>query len=280
MWATLALLSAMNCTSAQAGQLELKNARYTYGIRGQERKDSTFLPGDMANLAFDIEGLKVKEEDGSARYSMGFKLINNKKGKTLLEKEPVEYSVTNTLGGSRHPMLLMTNILPDMEPGEYTNTVEIKDLMANTTAKLERKFTVKPLEFGIVRVGFVYIPDQANPGAQFTPAPPLVVPGQNLYFHFSTVGCTEGGPKNQPKVSVKAEIQDESGTPVLKTPIKGVGTNLENNEEVRKLKFIPFQVPMLINRTGKFKILVSATDEISGKTVTLPPLDLTSLDVK
>ena len=64
MWATLAMLSAMSYAPAQAGQLELKNARYTFGLHGQS-KDTNFLPGDLAILSFDIEGLKVKN-DGSA----------------------------------------------------------------------------------------------------------------------------------------------------------------------------------------------------------------------
>jgi hypothetical protein len=279
MWTTLALLSAMSYTPAQAGQLKLENVRFTYGIHGQERKDSNFLPGDMAFLAFDIDGLKVKD-DGIARYSMSYKLHSKKKGKSMYEREATEYEVKNSLGGSRHPVFMMTNLaLPDMEPGDYSTIVEIKDVLGNTSAKVERPFTLKPLEFGIVRVGFVYIPDQAPPNSQFTTAPPLAVPGQNLMLHFATVGCQEGGEKNMPKVAVKAEIQDSSGNPVVKTPITGKGTTYEG-EDLRKLKFIAYQVPILVNRAGKYKIVLSATDENSGKTTTLPALDFTSIEVK
>src|SRR5215469_8307877 len=77
MWTTLALMSALNWTPAQAGKLELKNDRVTYGILGQERKDTAYLPGDLVVLAFDIEGLTVKD-DGQVKYSMSMELTDSK----------------------------------------------------------------------------------------------------------------------------------------------------------------------------------------------------------
>ena len=187
--------------------------------------------------------------------------------------------MTNTLGGSRHPIFLVTTLFHDMEPGEYTTAVEIKDLEAKTTAKLDSKFTLKAVEFGLVRVGFVYIPNNAKADAQFTPAPPVAVPGQNLMLHFTVVGVSEAGNKNEPNISVTAVIQDENGKPVLAKPIEGKATSF-GDDNFRKMKEIPFQIPILINRSGKFKIVVSAKDENSGKTTTLPPLDLTAINVK
>src|SRR5262249_46660303 len=60
MWATLALSAALMAPS-QKGTLELKNVRMTRGILGQERTDTKLLPGDVFVVAFDIDGLKVKE---------------------------------------------------------------------------------------------------------------------------------------------------------------------------------------------------------------------------
>jgi hypothetical protein len=281
MWTTVALLSALSYAPGQAGQLELKNPRFTYGILGQERKDDTFLPGDMVVLSFDIDGLKTKP-DGTAQYSMGMKLINNKKNKAVFEKEPQPMEVVNSLGGSHQPAFSLTNLFHDTEPGEYTIHLEVKDVLGNATAMpLERKFTVKKMEFGIVRPGFVYLDLNENQGgAAPSLAPPLAVPGQNLMLHFTTVGFTEAGEKSEPKVSVEVSIQDESGKPVLAKPIGGKGESYPD-ANVRKLKILPFNVPILLNRTGKFKIVISAKDENnSGKTATFPPLDLTVVDVK
>lgn len=274
MWTTLALMSALSITPAQAGQLQLKNPRFTYGMFGQERKDSNYLPIDMVWLTFDIEGLQVKE-DGSGRYSMAMKLKNNKKNKYLFEQDPPqELAFTNSLGGTRQPVQVLTHVLPGMDPGDYTVEVHVTDKLAKTFQKLERNFTVKPLEFGIINPGFVY--NQAGASSLF--APPVAVPGQNLILHFSTVGSTEAGAKNQPKVSVKAEIQDEAGNAVLKKPITGTATDYQN-DEARKNKFIPFEVPIQVNRSGTFKILLSATDEHARKTVSFPPLTLKVVEV-
>lgn len=278
MWTTLALMSALSYTPAQSGGLELKNPRFTYGLLGQERKDSNFLPGDMVVLSFDIEGLKVKP-DGNVNYSMALKLFNHKKNKYVFERDPTTWTSVNSLGGSRLPAFVMHAIHPDTEPGDYTMRVDVKDIQGNTTQKLERKFTLKPLTFAIVNPGFVYLfMDENQAGAAPKYAPPVAVPGQNLMLHFSTVGFAEAGEKNQPKVSVKAEIQDESGKAVLDKPITGKVT--EYPEEFRKLKFLPFQVPIQVNRSGKYKVVLTATDEVSGKTTTFTPLDLTVLDVK
>ncbi len=281
MWTTLALLSALSYTPAQGGQVELKNPRFTYGILGQERKDDSFLPGDMVVLAFDIEGLKIKE-DGSGQYSMGMKLFSHKKNKNVFEKDPQEQTVVNSLGGTRQPAYALTNLFTDTEPGEYTIRVDVKDVLGNTTAKtLERKFTVKKLEFGIVRAGLVYLDLNENQVGQIPIlAPPLVVPGQNLMLHFTTVGFTEAGEKNEPKVSVEVEIQDENGKPVVQKPKSGKATAYPD-QNARNLKFLPFQVPIQINRAGKFKIVISAKDENnSSKSATFPPLDLTVVEVK
>lgn len=246
MWTIVAFLSVLSYAPAQAGQLEsnkgqleLKNSRFTYGFLGQERKDSIFLPGDMVVLAFDIEGLKVKE-DGMVRYSMGTKLFSHQKKKNVFEKDPQQMEAVNSLGGSQQPVYAWLNILPDMEPGDYTIRVDVKDLLGNSAeVKLERKFTVKKMEFGIVRPGLVYLPlGEEQSGASTTLAPPLVVPGQNLMLHFTTVGFTEAGEKNEPNISVQVVIQDETGKPVLAKPITGKATKYAD-EQYRTGKFIP-----------------------------------------
>lgn len=274
MWATLALLSAMNGLPAQAGQLELKNVRVTHGILGQERKDSVFLPGDMYVLAFDIDGLKVTN-DGRVQYSMSMELTNAK-GEVQFKKDPNEMVTVNTLGGSRLPSFALTEIGVDTKPGEYQMKVVVKDGAAGTSVELKRKFDVKPTQFGIVRPGFTYNPLSDRQVGAPQVSPPLAVPGQNLLLNFAVVGFELKGDKQDPNVEVKMEIADDSGKAVVEKPFSGSATNVD--EEFKKLRVIPFQFPMQINRSGKFKITLTATDKHTNKTAT-QTLDLKVVEV-
>jgi hypothetical protein len=276
MWTTLALLSALNWAPAQEGQLELKNVRVTYGILGQERKDTTFLPGDMAVLAFDIEGLKA-EPNGQVQYSMSMELTNAK-GEPQYKKEPQKTRAVNALGGSRLPAFALTEIGTDTKAGEYTMTVTVTDENAKAKpVKLQRKFEVKKPQFGIVRPGFhtVIFNDKGGVvGAQN--APPVGVPGQSLMFSFTVVGFElSKDDKQQPNVSVTMEVKDEAGNG-LKQPFTGVAKEID--EDAKKLRVIPFQLPIQLNRSGKFKVVVTAEDKLTNKKTT-QTLDLKVTEV-
>ena len=91
MWATLALLTALQLTPTQAGQLRLTNDRATYGKHGATRADNKLLPGDSFVVQFDIENVEVGK-DGKVLYSMGMQLTN-KEGKVQFKKEPKELEV-------------------------------------------------------------------------------------------------------------------------------------------------------------------------------------------
>jgi len=282
MWTMLALMSALNGTPAQAGQLELKNVRYTYGILGHERKEAPYLPGDVVVIAFDIEGLKVAA-NGQVHYSMSTELTGKEKDpgtgkpKILFRKDPQTLVAVNTLGGARLPSIAYTEIGVATDPGEYTMTVVVNDVAAKTSVKMERKFEVKPTQFGIVRPGFTYIDmnERGSGGTQI--APPVAVPGQSLQLNFALVGFQLKGDKQVPNLSVQMEIQDETGKAVLEKPFTGVAQDLD--AEFKKLVVSPFRFPMQINRSGKFKIVVTAKDGHTGKTAT-ETLELTVVEVK
>jgi hypothetical protein len=277
MWTTLALMSALNWAPAQEGQLELKNARVTYGILGQERKDTTFLPGDMVVLAFDIEGLKLAD-NGQVQYKMSMELTNSK-NEPQYKNTPQKTEAVNTLGTSRLPAFALTEIGTDTKPGEYTMTVVVTDETAKSKpVELKRKFEVKAPQFGIVRSGFHTLSLNEKGGIAGTQiAPPVGVPGQSLLFSFTVVGFDLKGDKMQPNVSVAMEVQDDSGKTVLKKPFTGVAKEID--EDAKKLRVIPFQLPIQLNRSGKFKVVVTAKDENSGKTAK-ETLDLTVVEVK
>lgn len=274
MWASLALMSALSWAPAQGGQLELKNVRTTYGIFGPERKEAPYLLGDRVVLSFDIEGLTVAP-NGSVRYSTGMELTD-KAGKSLFKKDPVEVQTVNTLGGSRLPAFALTQIGTDTAPGKYTMTVTVTDVATKKSKDLKYEFEVKKPEFGIVQIGF-WTNDMSEGGrGQPQIAPAVAVPGQNLLLAFTVVNFELKGDKNDPNVTVSMMVQDETGKPVRDKPFPGEATALA--EEFKKLKAIPFNFPMQMNRSGKFKIVLTATDKHSGKTAT-ETIDLKVVEV-
>jgi hypothetical protein len=104
----------------------------------------------------------------------------------------------------------------------------------------------------------------------------VAVPGQNLLLDFTVVNFELKGDKNDPNVTVSMVVQDETGKPVREKPFTGEAKTLA--DEYKKLKAIPFNFPMQMNRSGKFKIVLTATDKHSGKTAT-ETLDLKVVEV-
>jgi hypothetical protein len=265
MWATLALTTAMQLAPAQTEALALKNVRVTYGVLGQERKDSKLLPGDVYVVAFDIEGLRVKD-DGRVLYSMGVELTN-KEGKTLFKTDPRDLEIVNTLGGTRLPAFARAVVGLDTPPGEYTFKVTVTDRAAKKTEPLIRKFEVLPLKFGFVQL---FLRSEANQDA-----PPVAVPGQTLVLNFALVGFELDKKKQQPNVEVEMRILDSAGKPTLPKPFTA---SLQEVDEQYK-KVIPLQPVLNLNRAGKFKIMLKATDKITNKTVE-QEMDLNVVEVK
>jgi hypothetical protein len=271
MWATLALTAALGSAPAQTSQLDLDNVRETYGILGQKRPDAKLLPGDVYIVAFDIKNLQVKD-DGKVLYSMGMELIDKDK-KTQFKKEPKELEAVNSLGGSRIPSFALSVIGNDTPAGEYTLIVTVKDHAANKEKALTRKFEVLKPQFGFVRVGITY-----DGGA--VPAPPVAVPGQTYWVNFGLVGfdlSKDKDPnKQQPNVTVEMRIIDlETGKPTVAKPSTGGAT--EVTSEFRT--FLPFVFPVNLNRAGKFKIELKATDQLTKKTVE-QALEFTVIEMK
>jgi hypothetical protein len=271
MWATLALATALNLAPAQAGTLQLKNDRVTYGTLGQERKDSKLLGGDMFCVTFDIEGLKVRD-DGRVQYSMGMDLIN-KDGKSQYKQEPQDLEMSNALGGGRVPAFANVNIGSETPVGEYTLKVAVKDLATGQSASLTRKFEVLARRFGFVQINMTY---QVPARDVFLPAPPLAVPGQTFFVNLIVVGFDlDKARKDQPNVETTMRVLDEDGKPTLAKPYSGLTTEIPPQFK----KAIPIQFILQLNRPGKFKIELQGVDKVSGKTAE-QVLDLTVIEPK
>jgi hypothetical protein len=264
MWAALALTTVLNVAPAQ---IELKNVRTTYGVLGQERKEDKLLPGDVLVVAFDIEGLKVKD-NGNVLYAMGMELTKKGKAKPEFKRDPQDLEAVNSLGGSTLPAFALSVIGPDTAPGEYTLKVTVRDRQVKDAEKvLEKTFEVVPPSLGFVQLRFT------NSAAD--PVPNVAVPGQRIYLHHTLVGF-EVGKDKLPFVSFEMQVLDEAGKPTIAKPFKG-----DIKSDVSKtpglMTFVP--VPLELNRPGKFKVMLKATDNISKKT-TEQSLDLVVLGAK
>jgi hypothetical protein len=275
MWATVALTAVLGMTPAQSGTLDFKNIRLTHSVLGQERKDSKVLPGDLFVVHFDIEGLKV-EKNGRVMYSMGMELIQKVKGKDVskFKQLPRDLEALNILGGTRLPAFAQTIIGTDAVPGDYTLKVTVRDRVAKIEKVLTRTFEVVQPRFGFVQTALLYnVPLTARDTP--IPAPGLAVPGQLLYLNFALVGFELDKKTMEPDVTVEMRVVDEDGKPTVAKPFSGTVKRLPKG-----FQMIPFDpLALQLNRVGKFKIVLKATDNVNGKKAE-QSLDLTVRDTK
>lgn len=263
---TMALVVALGLAPGQAGDLTVTNIRNTYGLLGSTRLDNKLLPGDRYFVVFDIENIKV-DDTGRVMYSMGME-VTDSKAKVLYKQDPRDLEGLNSLGGTRLPCFAHVDVGLDQPPGEYTVKVTVTDRAAKKTASFQRKFEVLPLTFGLVGLS------TTSDSQQQVPAPPLGVAGQSIWVNFAAVGFSAGGPKNEPNVSIVMRVYDEDGKPTLPKGFSG-----EFNEIPKDLKAVPMQFLLALNRVGKFKVKLEATDQVSKKKAELS-FPITVVDVK
>jgi len=274
MMTTLALLTALHAAPAQPGAFALKNPRASYGLFGQTRKDSKLLPGDLLIVAYDLQNLKVKE-DGSAQYSLGIE-VNSKAGKSIYKLEPTRYQAELSLGGTSRPAISFYETPGDLAPGEYVFTVTATDLNAGASTRLDYPFEVTPPKFGLIQTALT----MQN---SLVPVPPTLPVGNAIQVNTVAVGFvlgpkTETDPKKQqPHIVLEMNVYDETGKPTLPKP--KVGGVTEVREEQFK-KAIPFYFGLELNRPGKFKIVIKATDHHADKVVAEQTLEVVVYEQK
>jgi hypothetical protein len=265
MWTALAV-AALGLAPEQAGQLTLDNVRYTRGVLGPARGNSKVLPGESLYLCFDVEGVTA-DESGKARYSIGLE-VSNADGKVIFKQDPREQQVTLSLGAGRIPAFANINIGFEQPSGEYTLKVAIADLAGGGKGSVSKTFEVLSKDFGLVQLattadaeGLLPVP---TPGA-----------GQGLWLHVGVTGFTRDASSKQPNVTVSLRVLDEAGKPTVARASTGsINKGVPDNTLV-----LPVQMPLLLNRPGKYTVELTATDSVGGKKDTLS-FPLTVAEVK
>jgi hypothetical protein len=258
MWNTLPLVAALALAPAQApaGALKLSNIRNTYGELGGTRAETPLLPGDVLFVGFDIEGITV-DPAGKVKYTMAMEVLD-KAGKAIFKQDPAEKIDFVPLGGNRLPARAFITVGLDQPPGDYTLKVTVTDVANKANQTLERKFQVKPKDFGIVAV-YTSVDDRGQ-----IPAPTTGIVGQSVFVQFSLVGFGRDAQKKQPNVSIEMMPMDETGKATLPKPVV---YTVDSGVDPKDAGFsVRFQLPM--TRTGRFTVHLKATDKVSGKTAT------------
>jgi len=265
MWAALALSTVLTAP-AEGGELAVKNVRSTHGIFGQARKNNKLLPGDLLVIAFDVENLNVKD-DGRVLFAMGTELTKKGKEKPEFKREPQDIEAYNTLGGTSMPHFAFALIGMDTPAGEYTLKVTFRDLGGKKpiTVTFEEKFEVLPIKLGFVQVKLTT--------ERGDPAPPIGMAGQTLWLNCSLVGWELGKANKLPNVTFEMQVLDADDKPTVAKTFKGTIT--KEPEQVKGMMiFAP--IPLALNRSGKFKVKILATCNVSKKS-TEQVIDLTVL---
>jgi hypothetical protein len=267
MWTTLALLGSLTLAPAQAGDPECTNARFTYGILGQTRKEEKFLPGDIVCLTFDVKNLKLKD-NGEIQYSMGFEVTKKGQNKPVQKREPQDLVAANTLGTGNFPAFAHWPIPRDSEsPGEYTLKITVTDRQTKKSATLSKKFEVVQTKLGFVQMGLSSMKGD--------PVAPVAVPGQSMALLYHLVGFEIDKKTKASNVTITIRVL-EDGKATLAKPFSGDIKEDEKNAPGLMI-FNPYVLSL--NRAGKFKIELAAKCNVSGKDVK-EVLDLTVLETK
>jgi hypothetical protein len=265
MWATLTLMSALSLAPNQAGgDLELSNARVTYGRLGPTRKDTKFLPGDVYFVTFDTDGLQF-DKKGVAQYSMKMELFDPN-GKSKFKSLEQDKELFTIQGGGRVTLDAYAAVQTDTPAGVYTLELTVTDRGSKKTGKLSRKFEVAEKGFGLVRVNCAY--DAGGPNGPVFPSPGLGCVGQVLFLHFAVAGFDRDPKTKQPKLQLEVRMLDEGGKATLPEP---ASETLPKADDMvpEQLSVLPLNFPLALTKAGKYTVELKATDLVSKKTATV-----------
>jgi hypothetical protein len=256
MWTTLAFVAALGVTPGAADKLSLTNVRNTYGVLGATRPDAKYFPGDQFFLAFDIDGVQP-DDAGKVLYSIAMQ-VTDSKGKVQFKQTPQPHEALNSLGGRTLPCFASLKIGLDEPPGDYQVKITVTDRASKARGTLTRSYKVLRPQFALVRLTTTVDPEQNMPA-------PFIGAGQSLWVNFAAVGFGRDSNKEQPNLAVVLRVRDEDGKATLAKPEKGAVTK----DVPKKMRAVPMQFMLELNRPGQFTVEIKATDKLTGKTASL-----------
>lgn len=234
------------------GPLKLANVRLSIGELGAPRPDHRFLPGDIVFISYDIVGLTIAS-DGTAKYRMAME-VSDTTGKVYFKENPREMTDFVPLRGDTLPARAFVTIGLDQPPGRYICKVTVTDPATQATATFSAPFEVLKPDFGIVALY-----PTLDPQRQIA-APATLVVGQTLFVNLSIVGFQRDPKTRQPHVQTEYQLLDGSGRPLLDKPI----TQVQNQGVDEAVPLYTLQFPLFLNRPGKFRLRITATDKVAG----------------
>jgi hypothetical protein len=255
MLTTMTLAAVLALLPAQPPGLNLTHIRPTHGVLGPTRSNLDLLPGDHLYVAFDIEGIAADGE-GKVRYSMATELTDSN-GKVIFKQPAQELDTTSSLGGNQLAAFAVVDVGPSQPAGSYTLKITVTDPATKQSKSFTQDFKVLPKAFGLVRLaGSPDVDGQVPCG--------LLTVGQPLWLHGLVVGFDRDRTSKQPKVSLEMQITDDQGKPTTTKPFTGMVDKGIRPEAAG----VPVQFLVTLNRPGKFNVKLTATDQLSGKSVT------------
>jgi len=252
-FAVVLVLVLLGLADAQTGALALTNVRLTQGVLGPVRTDTKLLPGDSLVVSFDITGITA-DPAGKVLYSMMTE-VTDKAGKVLFRQPARDQEGFNSLGGTTLPAFAQIDIGLDQPAGEHILKVAVTDRATKKTANLTQNFVVLPKAFGLVRIHGTGDAEGLVPAG-------LQGPGQSLFVNFAVVGFARDAQK-QPNLLLEMHVLDDKGKPTVSKPFSGI----VNKDVAATSNSVPAQFLVSLNRPGKFKIELKATDAVSKKSV-------------
>ena len=253
-----ALLATLTLAADPPAELKLSNIRATHGVLGPSRTEKKVLPGDSVFICFDIDGITVNTE-GKVQYSIATE-VTDAKGKLIFKQEPRDMEAVLSLGGTQVPGVSQIDIGLEQPAGEYNLKLTVVDRASKKTATFAHKFEIAEAGFGLVRFSTTRDKESHFPIN-------IAGVGEVLWLQFGVVGFERDKATKQPNVTVELQIVDANNTPVCK-PLTGVVAK----DVPDTAPMLPIQFMLSLNRTGKFSLVVTATDQRTKKTTktTLP----------
>lgn len=255
MVTSLSCLLLLSLAPAQKGDLQIVNARPTYGYLGPTRPPTGAVPGETFHFTFEIKGMS-QDKNGQVFYSLLMEVLNEK-GETYFKLGPRKAVARNFLGGATIPCSAHLDVPVDAPPGAYTLRVSIEDRKTKKKAVFEKTGKILPMTFHLVNVAtFADAPGKV-------PASPVGIVGESRYIGFSAVGFARDKKTDQPNIDMQLKIYDAKGNPTMAQPLSG---NIKEGVP-ENAKILPnYTVGFTLTKTGRFTVELTATDKISGKT--------------